>query len=426
MPERRLIVVNPGHFHAALVQKEMYPGLSERVHVYAPAGPDLDDYADRIARFNARAEAPTRWELVIATGDDFGERLRAEPPGGIVVLSGRNRGKIELIRGAVEAGLHVLADKPMIIRRADLPALAGALDRATERRLVVGDMMGGRHEITATLTRLLHADSEVFGQQLPGSAVEPGVAMTSLHHLRKQVSGRVSPRPPWYFDIAEQGDALADIGTHLVDRVQQTLFPGAALDYDADIAIHDIERWPTPVGAAQFHELTGTPPWPDYLAGGVRHGAIDYDCNVRLHYALRGIHVELDLRWEWQEPPGGSDTHTAIYRGSRARLELRHGPDQRWRPQLYVVPLTGIGPALEHRIHTLRQDYPGLGLELRRGEWRIDIPDALRIGHDAHFAALTGGFLGAVDDPATVPAQERPNLLAKYYTCTAAEAARAA
>jgi len=31
-----LIVADPGHFHAALVQKEMYPSLSPEVHVYAP------------------------------------------------------------------------------------------------------------------------------------------------------------------------------------------------------------------------------------------------------------------------------------------------------------------------------------------------------------------------------------------------------
>jgi hypothetical protein len=36
MPDVSLIVADPGHFHAALVQKEMYPSLSPEVHVYAP------------------------------------------------------------------------------------------------------------------------------------------------------------------------------------------------------------------------------------------------------------------------------------------------------------------------------------------------------------------------------------------------------
>ena len=60
MSDIRLVVVDPGHFHAALVHKEMYPNLSPEVHVYAPVGPDLVDYLARIARFNTRREQPTR------------------------------------------------------------------------------------------------------------------------------------------------------------------------------------------------------------------------------------------------------------------------------------------------------------------------------------------------------------------------------
>jgi hypothetical protein len=51
-------------------------------------------------------------------------------------------------------------------------------------------------------------------------------------------------------------------------------------------------------------------------------------------------------------------------------------------------------------------------------KWRIAIPDALRIGHDAAFAAFTRLFLAQVVDPASVPARERPNLLAKYRVTT--------
>ncbi len=37
----RLSTLDPGHFHAALIQKEMYPGVSDVVHVFAPVGADL-------------------------------------------------------------------------------------------------------------------------------------------------------------------------------------------------------------------------------------------------------------------------------------------------------------------------------------------------------------------------------------------------
>ena len=36
----RLITLDPGHFHAALVQKEMYPGVDSLVYIYAPEGQD--------------------------------------------------------------------------------------------------------------------------------------------------------------------------------------------------------------------------------------------------------------------------------------------------------------------------------------------------------------------------------------------------
>ena len=53
MSDIGLIVADPGHFHAALVQREMYPNLSPKVHVYAPVGPDLIDYLTQLAQFRA-------------------------------------------------------------------------------------------------------------------------------------------------------------------------------------------------------------------------------------------------------------------------------------------------------------------------------------------------------------------------------------
>ena len=415
-----LIVVDPGHFHAALAQKEMYPNVAERVHVYAPVGPDLVDYLTRIARFNTRAETPTSWQLEVHAGADFLDRMARERPGDAAIFAGRNHEKIAAVRQAINAGLHVLADKPMIIRRADLPALADSLDAARSKRLVVQDMMGGRQEITRSLTRRLHADPDVFGEQVAGSPAQPGVEMTSSHHLMKLVSGAPNPRPPWYFDIAQQGDALADIGTHLVDRVHGTLFPGKALDYRADIAIEAVRRWPTMMDLAQFRQVTGVMDWPDYLVDAVSGGTLAYQCNTHLDYRVRGIHVGLDMAWDWLEPAGGGDTHTETWRGTRARIELRHGPSENWRPQLYVVPLTDIAVALERRITALAEIHPGLGLERREVGWRVVVPDALRIGHDAHFHELTKSFLARIERAAPLAAEERANLLAKYFVTTAA------
>src|SRR5688572_18195947 len=53
------MTLDPGHFHAALVQREMYENVSSVVNVYAPLGPDLVGHLNRIAAFNRRAENPT-------------------------------------------------------------------------------------------------------------------------------------------------------------------------------------------------------------------------------------------------------------------------------------------------------------------------------------------------------------------------------
>jgi hypothetical protein len=322
MSDLRLVIVDPGHFHAALVQKEMYPQLLPDVHVHAPLGPDLVDYIDRIARFNARSERPTHWRLDVHAAPDFLDRMRCESAGGIAILSGRNRGKIERIAAAVEAGLHVIADKPVIIRREDLARFEEVLDAATAKRLVVADLMTGRHDIIARLIHALRADAEIFGEPVPGSWDEPGVSLRNVHQLLKTVAGVPNPRPPWYFDITEQGEALADTGTHLADRAHETLFPGEALDYRRDIRLDAASRWPTSVSLAQFQQLTGEARWPDFLAPCVRGDVLEYFCNGRLDYRIRGIHVRLEARWEWQTD-AGDDTHNAVYRGSRARLEQR-------------------------------------------------------------------------------------------------------
>jgi hypothetical protein len=421
MPETRLVVVDPGHFHASLVQQEMYSGLSPLVKVHAPLGPDLIEYLSRIARYNRRPQAPTDWRLDVHAGPDFLDRMRDEAPGGIAVFSGRNRGKIERIIVALEAGLHVLADKPAIIEPADLPRLDAALSLAKERRLVLADMMTGRHDTLLRLLQTLSSDRDVFGDPVPGSRDEPTVFLSSVHYLRKVVAGLPNPRPAWYFDVTEQGEGLADTGVHLVDRVHETLFPGQPLDWQRDIEILAASRWPTLVSLGQFRELAGDSAWPEDLARWIRNDALEYFCNGQVDYRVRGVHVRLEVRWDWQAEQG-DDTHQALYRGTRCRLAMRQGPAERFRPELYVLPEDDIGTALQGRMTVLQASYPGIAIEARGSEWRIAIPDALRIDHDAAFAAFTRRFLSHVADPGSLPARESANLLAKYRITTGAVA----
>src|SRR6478736_9666363 len=84
----RLITVDPGHFHAALVQKSMYAGVDSVVQVYAPTGNDLQWHLDRIEGYNTRSESPTHWKEEVYTGSDFFEKMIEEKKGNVVVLSG--------------------------------------------------------------------------------------------------------------------------------------------------------------------------------------------------------------------------------------------------------------------------------------------------------------------------------------------------
>ena len=133
----RLITLDPGHFHAGLVQKFMYPQVSPIVHVYAPAGPDLQEHLQRVEGFNARAEQPTHWDEKVYTGPDFLDRMLQEKAGNVVVLAGNNAHKTEYIDRSISAGFNVLADKPMAITPADFELLQKAFSRATAKKVLL-------------------------------------------------------------------------------------------------------------------------------------------------------------------------------------------------------------------------------------------------------------------------------------------------
>jgi predicted dehydrogenase len=331
-----------------------------------------------------------------------------ERAGNIVVLSGRNRGKIGLIRASLDGGFNVLADKPWIIRAADLTALEEALATSSHQGLVAYDIMTERYEITTILQRELVNDGETFGEMLPGTQEEPAVYMESVHHLLKLVAGVPGLRPAWFFDIHEEGEALADVGTHLVDLAQWTLFPERAIDCRKDIEMLAAKRWPTTITGEQFRQVTGGP-----------GEGLDYYCNTQVSYALRGIHIKLDVLWRWEAPAGTGDTHLAMYKGSKSRIEIRQAKEENYRPELYVFPgSAGARAALELKIGALARQYPGIATEDQGERVRVTIPDRYRVGHEAHFAQVTKQFFEYLRHPETIPAWENPNMLAKYYVTT--------
>jgi predicted dehydrogenase len=423
MNEVKLLTLDPGHFHAALVQKEMYPDVSKQVHIFAPLGADLLAHLNRISGFNTRPERPTAWELEVHTGHDFLQRLLREPPGNVVVLSGRNRGKIDYIQAAVNAGLNVLADKPWIITTADLFKLEAVLNQADAQSLIAFDIMTERYEITSILQKELVNDPEIFGVPDEENDESVSVFMESVHFLMKTVAGVPLRRPAWFFDVAQQGEGLTDVGTHLVDLVPWILFPDAAIDYRTEIKVLGAQRWPTVLTKADFQRVTGEADFPNYLASSIHDGKFDYFCNTGINYTVRGIPVELKILWNFEAAAGAGDTHLAIFHGPRSQVEIQQGPDQNYRPELYVVPnehedSKDVHAALERKVAALQKQFPGIAVRDRGVSLHVTIPDSYRVGHEAHFAQVTQQFLKYLRSPRELLAWEKANMLAKYFVTT--------
>lgn len=423
MDDIRVVVIDPGHYHAALILKDQLPGVSPQVAVYAPLGGELLDFLNRVSLFNTRAENPARWELDVHTGKAFIERALQERRGNVAVFAGKNRQKIGRIARFIEAGFHVLADKPWIIASQDLPRLEQALNEAARRGLIGYDVMTERYEITSILQKELVNTPEVFGELVQGSLQEPAIFARSIHHLKKTVSGIPLRRPSWFLNIEESGEGIADVGTHVVDLVQWTAFPDVSVDYSKDVELLRARRWTTPLSRRQYQEITGEADFPEHLSKWVRDGRFDYYCNTAVNYTVRGAHVSLEILWNYEAPPGAGDSYDAVFRGTRAVIEIRQGKAQNYRPELYVRPSRPelreeVFAALRGKVDKLRERWPGLDVIVRGGEAQLVIPDNYREGHEAHFARVASAFLGYVRNPRSLPAWEQSNMLVKYYICT--------
>ena len=191
-------------------------------------------------------------------------------PGDIVVLAGNNRRKTEYIADAVNAGLSVLADKPMAIDYEGFQRLDETFEKAESEGVLLYDIMTERYNIFSILQKELIHNPLVFGELDKGSPENPAIIKNSLHHFYKEVSGSPLRRPAWYYDVEQEGEGLVDVTTHAIDLVQWQLFPEEVLDYEREVEILRAERWPTTITLEQFFQSTGEKEVPVYLGKGPR------------------------------------------------------------------------------------------------------------------------------------------------------------
>lgn len=418
----KLITLDPGHFHAALVQKSMYPGVDSVVHVYAPEGEELTSYLKLIDQYNARTEAPTKWKEEVYKGSDYLEKMLADKAGNAVVLAGNNQKKTDYIKRSVEAGLNVLADKPMVIDAAAFEVLKQAFQSAAAKKVILYDIMTERYEISTMLQRELSMIPEIFGTLEKGSPDNPAVTKESVHHFYKFVSGNPLKRPAWFMDVSQEGEGIVDVTTHLVDLVQWECFPEQIIDYQKEIRVNSAKRSSTEMTLSQFTAITKLNSFPDYLKKDIiKDSVLNVFSNGEINYTLRGVHAKVSVKWAYKAPEGTGDTHYSIMRGTKANLIIKQGAAQQYKPALYIEQTGKTDAAYEAiltaKFKSVQDKFPGVTLKKLAKGWEVVIPEKYKEGHEAHFAHVTEKFLEYVKK-GDMPAWEVPNMIAKYYTTT--------
>ena len=426
----KLVTLDPGHFHAALVQKKMYNNVDSVVHIYAPGGQDLQWHLDRINTYNKRELSPTRWKQEVFTGPDFFEKMiedgksfpRSEGEN-VVVLSGNNQKKADYILGSIQNGFHVFPDKPMVIDQDGFEKLKLAFETAAKNDLMLYDIMTERFEITTILQKELSGLPGIFGELEKGTPENPAITKESVHHFYKHVSGNVLTRPAWFMDVSQQGEGIVDVMTHLVDLVQWECFPEQVIDYTKDVALLTAKRWPTVMSPDEFKNITRLDSIPVYLQKNIAgDNKLQVFCNGEINFNIRGVHAKTSVTWNYKAPEGMGDTHYSIMRGTIANLVIRQGKEENYKPVLYIEPVMkskAWEDSLQHKFTSLLAKYPGLQLTPSTNGWKLTIPEEFSEGHEAHFARVMENFLGYLQNK-NMPHWEVPNMQTKYYITTQA------
>lgn len=412
--------LDPGHFHAGLIHKSMYPQVDSTVYVFAPEGAELKDYMNRLAGYNNREEEPTAWNLQVSTGDDYLEKMISTKPGNVMMVAGKNDRKIDYISAAISNGINVYADKPLVINKSGFQKLVKTFEEAGKKDLLLYDIMTERFEISTILQKELSMVPAVFGELEKGTLENPAITKESVHHFFKYVSGNPLIRPDWFFDTDIEGTGIVDVTTHLVDLIQWEAFPGVTLD-TADVQMQTASLWSTDLDLDQFKLVTGEAEFSDFLLKNVSNNKLSVNSNGEMNYTLKGVHSKVSVIWNYQAPEGAADTHYSMMRGTKANLIIQQGAAEKYVATLYVELLDGQDEALNSLVkEKLQGRFPGLDLEkISTGKYKVIIPATYHNGHEAHFAQVTEKYLEYFTKK-NMPSWEIPNMIVKYFTTTEA------
>ena len=413
----KFMALDPGHFHAALTLKTMYKDVDPSINVYAPEGPEVKDFLSKISTYNSRDKNPTDWEVNVSLSDNFLQDMVSKKLGNVMIVAGKNSKKIDYVLAAVKAGFNVYADKPLVINPEGFIKLEEAFKIAKENNVLIYDIMTERFEVTTGLQKAFFMSSEIFGSLINGSEEEPAISKLSVHHFFKYVSGQPLVRPAWFFDINEEGEGIVDVTTHLVDLIQWEAFPNQIIDR-SDIEMVSAKRWPTVLLPSEFQKVTGYSYYPSYLSKDLDGENLKVFCNGEMNYKIKGKHAKVSVVWNFKAPEGTKDTHYSIMRGTKSDLIIKQGVEENYKTTLYIKPneIENFENNLVTAINEIQGKFPGVAsTKISDSLWKINVPEELKIGHEAHFGQVTSNFLTYLEKE-ELPVWEVPNMISKYYT----------
>ncbi|NIK61697.1 Gfo/Idh/MocA family protein [Kribbella shirazensis] len=179
----RLAIAGAAHPHVAYVTAEVDRG--DGYELVAVADPDRATAEKWAAPYGAQVFT------------DHQEMLRAAAPD-VVMVAGIYGDRGQVVVDALDAGSHVIADKPLCTTLEDLDAITEAADRT------------GRH-VTVLLEKRYYpvtlAAREISGRL----GTIHGVTSSGPHKLNRPT------RPAWFFERPRYGGLLNDLAVHDID-----------------------------------------------------------------------------------------------------------------------------------------------------------------------------------------------------------------
>ena len=423
--EIKIVVLDPGHFHASLLLKFPQKQINDTVYVYAPKGEELNQFLSSIKDYNSRKENPTSWKPIVYADSDYLEKMIADKKGNVVILAGNNKKKTEYIHRSISAGYNVLSDKPMVIDAKKFPMLEAAYDSARTKGVYLYDVMTERYDVLNAISRELLKNKSLFGEIKQGSEDNPSIQLESVHHFYKNVSGNVLLRPAWFYDIEQQGEGIVDVSTHLIDLINWICFPDSIIDYKTSVRVLSAEHWPTKLTQTEFEKSTKLNSFPDFLQKDVKDGLLYVLANGRINYEVNHRNAQVTVMWNFEAPSGTGDTYNALITGTKASVQIVQNNSTKYIEELYIdrnsaVDLQLFDSELKNEIARLKETYPSISLkQINDQKYHIVVPIETRPTHEDYFGYVAQQFFQYLINR-NLPQWEISNTLTKYFITTQA------